>query len=239
MFCQETKPKSNMAGLKADLDSYLSGSKSTSSGKSASLSSLAQSFTFPTLKSPFSTYSSRTTDDTELLIDPTNEDGSNSSNRNSWLEDQLPSLSKKQRIFGFMTCLLLGIFCFSFSTVYIPVIVFKARKFALLFSMGSVFVMGSFSFLWGPMNHFKHMFKRDRLPFTAVYLGTLFLTLYFAMGMQNTILTTIAASFQVCALLWFVISYIPGGQTGLKFFTRICSSLCRKTVGGGSSSLPI
>jgi hypothetical protein len=118
-------------------------------------------------------------------------------------------------------------------------IVFKARKFALLFSLGSVFVMGSFSFLWGPMNHFKHMLKKDRLPFTAVYLGTLLLTLYFAMGLQSTILTTIAASCQVIALLWFVISYIPGGQTGLKFFTKICSSVCRRTVSGGSSSLPI
>jgi len=106
--------KSNMASLKADLDSYLSGSKSSSSGKATSLGSLAHSFTLPTLKSPFSTSSTRTTDDTELLIDPTNGDG-NKSSKTSWLEDQLPSLSKKQRIFGFMTCLILGIFCFSFS----------------------------------------------------------------------------------------------------------------------------
>ena len=227
-----------MASLKTDLDSYLSGNKSSGIATSASLSSLAQSFTLPTLKSPFSSNINRNSDDTELLIDSDN-GGSDQSKNISWIEKQLPSLSKKQRIIGFMTCLVLGIFCFSFSTVYIPVIVFKARKFALLFSLGSVFVMGSFSFLWGPMDHFKHMFKRDRLPFTAIYLGTLSLTLYFAMGVQSTILTTLAASCQVCALLWFVISYIPGGQTGLKFFTRICSSLCRKTVNGGSSSLPI
>ena len=228
-----------MAGLKADLDSYLSGNKSGSVGKSASLSSLAQSFTLPTLKSPFSTSNTRNKDDTELLIDPEHGDGGEKSHKSSWLEDQLPSLSKKQRIIGFMTCLILGIFCFSFSTVYIPMILFKARKFALLFSLGSVFVMGSFSFLWGPVNHLKHMLKKDRLPFTAVYVGTLSLTLYFAMGLQNTLLTTIAASCQVIALLWFVISYIPGGQTGLKFMTKMCSSLCRRTVGGGSSSLPI
>lgn len=226
-----------MANLKADLDSYLSESKSNSGG-SASLSSLAQTFTLPTLKSPFSTSRARNKDDTELLIDPGSGGSNNTSSSSSWLEKQLPSLSKKQRIFGFMTCLILGLFCFSFSTIYIPIIVVKARKFALLFSLGSVFVMGSFSFLWGPVNHIKHLFNRERLPFTTVYLGTLALTLYFAMGLQNTILTAIAAACQVCALLWFVISYIPGGQTGLKFFTRICSSLCRRTVGGGSS-LPI
>ena len=37
-----------MAGLKADLDSYLSGSKT-----STTLSSLSKSFSLPTLKSPF------------------------------------------------------------------------------------------------------------------------------------------------------------------------------------------
>jgi len=231
-----------MANLKADLDSYLSGNKSTIGG-SASLSSLAQSFSLPTLKSPFSSTfdKNRNTDDTELLIESENDGSTASTNGSSccnWLTDRLPSLTKKQRIVGFMTCLVLGLFCFSFSTVYIPMIVFKARKFALLFSMGSVFVMGSFSFLWGPVNHAKHLFNRERLPFTSVYIGSLALTLYFAMGLQSTVLTTIAAVCQVCALLWFVISYIPGGQTGLKFFTRICSSLCRKTVGGGSS-LPI
>ena len=228
-----------MAGLKADLDSYLSGNKSSNTGTTASLSSLAQSFTLPTLKSPFSTSNIRNKDDTELLIDPTNGNADEKSHKSTWIEDHLPSLSSKQRIIGFMTCLIMGIFCFSYSTVYIPLLLFKARKFALLFSLGSVFVMGSFSFLWGPVKHFKHMLNKERLPFTAVYTGTLTLTLYFAMGLQSTVLTVIAASCQVIALVWFVISYIPGGQTGLKFMTKMCSSLCRRTIGGGSSSLPI
>ena len=38
----------NMAGLKADLDSYLSGSKASNT-----LSNLSKSFSLPTLKSPF------------------------------------------------------------------------------------------------------------------------------------------------------------------------------------------
>ncbi|CAF1355753.1 unnamed protein product [Didymodactylos carnosus] len=53
----------------------------------------------------------------------------------------LPTLSKKQRILGFMGFLLMGIFCMGLATLYIPVIVFKARKFALLFSFGSLFFL--------------------------------------------------------------------------------------------------
>lgn len=56
------------------------------------------------------------------------------------------------------------------------------------------------------------------------------------MGLQSAILTPIAAILQVLALLWFVISYIPGGQTGLKFFTKLFSGFCRSSV---KSSLPV
>ena len=54
-----------------------------------------------------------------------------------WIDSALPSLSYKQRMIGFMTCLVLGLICFAWSTIYIPMLVFKARKFALLFSLGS------------------------------------------------------------------------------------------------------
>ena len=175
-----------MAGLKADLDTYLSGSKSTSS-----LSNLAKSFTLPTLKSPFgSKDSSRSGHDDEEALLSDSESGSN------WYSDAkkdcMPALSKKQRIFGFITSLGLGLFFFSFATLYVPVIVLKARKFALLFSLGSLFTLGSFSFLWGPCNHIKHLFGKERLPFTSVYLGTLFATLYFALGLQSYVLTSVA-----------------------------------------------
>ena len=228
-----------MANLKADLDSYLSASGTSSK---SSLSNLAQSFKLPTLKSPFSSTASNAsnfgTDDTEMLM----EEGQHNA---GWFgaaapppqnNDCFPSLSKKQRIIGFMLCLSMGILCFALASMYFPVLIMFARKFALLFSMGSVFTLGSFSLLWGPMNHLKHLFSKERLPFTTVYLLTLFGTLYFAMGLQSTILTVIAAVGQVIALLWFVISYIPGGQTGLRFFTKLCSSFCKTTV---NSSLPV
>ncbi len=223
-----------MANLKADLDEYLSGGSTTSRSGKLSLSGLASSFSLPTLKSPFSSKSGGGGDDQEFLL----EEGAQSPN--GWFADAqkdcLPSLTKKQRIVGFMICLFMGILCFSLASMYIPLLVVYARKFALLFSLGSLFTLGSFSLLWGPCNHLRHLFSRDRLPFTTVYLVTLLGTLYFAMGMQSTPLTVVAAVGQVVALIWFVVSYIPGGQTGLKFFSKLCSSFCRTTV---NRSLPI
>lgn len=39
----------------------------------------------------------------------------------------------------FIVCVGMGVLCFSLSLMYIPVLLFKARKFALLFTMGSSF----------------------------------------------------------------------------------------------------
>lgn len=62
---------------------------------------------------------------------------------NSWLQDNsqdcCPKLTRLQRILGFLLFMGLGILCMILSTIYIPVLVLKARKFALLYSMGSVF----------------------------------------------------------------------------------------------------
>ncbi|XP_064642731.1 uncharacterized protein LOC135497017 [Lineus longissimus] len=160
---------------------------------------------------------------------------------NGWFSDAqkdpcLPSLSKKQRIIGFVGCIGLGVFCFALASFYIPFIVLKARKFSLLYSLGSLFFISSFALLWGPMNHLKHLVSGDRLPFTTVYFGTMFGTLYFALWAKSTVFTIIFAVAQILSLVWYVISYIPGGQTGLKFFSKIFYVAASKTV---QKTLPV
>ncbi|KAI8795564.1 protein transport protein SFT2 [Biomphalaria glabrata] len=155
---------------------------------------------------------------------------------NSWFIDAqsdpfCPSLSKKQRIIGFIICLLMGTFCLSLASLYIPFLVLKARKFAMLYTLGSLFVLSSFALLWGPMNHFKHLFSVGRLPFTTTYFGAMLATLYFSLWVQSTVLTIVFAVAQIVALIWYLVSYIPGGQTGLKFFTSIFYAAASKTVG--------
>lgn len=160
---------------------------------------------------------------------------------NGWFSDAqkdplLPSLSKKQRVIGFIGCLLMGTFCFSLASLYIPLLLLKARKFALLYTLGSIFIIFSFSLLWGPCNHLKHLLSAERLPFTITYFGTMGATVYFALSVQSMPLTVIFAIAQVLALVWYVLSYIPGGQTGLKFFTKIFYAAASKTV---QKTLPV
>lgn len=90
----------------------------------------------------------------------------------------------------------------------------------------------SFLFLWGPLVYLKHMFSRERLALTVVYGGTLFATLYSALHMQSTPFTVLFAVGQIVTLLWTVVSSIPGGTTGLSFFSKMFTR-------GGGSALPI
>jgi len=148
----------------------------------------------------------------------------------------LPGLSKTQRVVGFLTCLLLGIFCFAMAGLTAPFLILKIRKFILLYTMGSLFTIGSFAVLWGPLNHLKHIFSYGRLPFTLAYFGSMMATLYSALVIKSTTITLVFATFQMVALAWYIFSYIPGGVTGMKFFTKLFASFCTKTV---SKTLPV
>jgi hypothetical protein len=49
------------------------------------------------------------------------------------------SQSRLQRIVGFVICMGMGTLCMTISVFYIPMLILKARKFALLYTLGSVF----------------------------------------------------------------------------------------------------
>ena len=210
-----------MANLSSDLNSYLS--RSTSNSSINSVTSKLSAFKLPTLntiKSFGGGGGSGQQEDEEpflgvqveylevmecepLFLNFQVDDGNSSSGggSESWFsrkaDEWLPSLTKKQRILGFMTSLILGMICFGLAVSLLPMLMINPRKFSLLFSLGSAFTLSSFSFLWGPYNHLVHLLSRERLPFTSIYLSSLILTLYFAMGLQSAILTPIAACAQV------------------------------------------
>uniref|UniRef100_A0A1I7RW70 Vesicle transport protein n=1 Tax=Bursaphelenchus xylophilus TaxID=6326 RepID=A0A1I7RW70_BURXY len=56
--------------------------------------------------------------------------------------------------------------------------------------------------------------------------------------LQNTLLTVVCATFQGLALVWYVLTYIPGGERGLRFITSICTGTMKRQA-SSSSMLPI
>ena len=111
-----------MGSLSQDLSSYLNKSNNGSTTSLSSLTSKLSSMSLPTLnsiKSPFGGGAAE--DDEEPFLGVSSDSGlaNNRKEERSWLarkmEENLPSLSKKQRIIGFMTSLILGNNAFDFS----------------------------------------------------------------------------------------------------------------------------
>ncbi|XP_045449363.1 protein transport protein sft2 [Melitaea cinxia] len=199
-----------MANLKSDLDEYLLQNESRRSYK---------------ISLPFSTPSffSRNNDET-----PTS-----TSSTGTWFENvqkEYFTLSRTQRFLGFGICLFLGTLCFILSFFYIPLLLLKARKFALLFTLGSFFFILSFSFLYGPWAHVKSLFSKERALTTTLYGLSLIATLYCALHLQSTPLTVICAVAQVLALMWMMLGSIPGGSSGMRFFGSMFKSSVSNTL---------
>ncbi|XP_021287359.1 vesicle transport protein SFT2B [Herrania umbratica] len=124
------------------------------------------------------------------------------------------SLSPTQRMYAFAACLLSGLVL-----MFLSLIVFvKPIKFALLFTFGNVLAVGSTAFLMGPEQQLRMMFDSVRLYATAIYIGFVVLALICALWIQSEILTLLAIICEICALIWYCLSYIP-------FARRIVSDL--------------
>ena len=113
-----------MANLKNDLDEYMLMNEERKS------TSYKLNLNMPKLPSVFGGNTSESSSNNSWL---------NSDDDNGWC----PKLNRLQRMIACIVCFGLGAFCLVVSTFYIPVLVFKARKFALLYSMASVlFIAG-------------------------------------------------------------------------------------------------
>ncbi|XP_064197716.1 vesicle transport protein SFT2C [Anguilla rostrata] len=144
----------------------------------------------------------------------------------------LPGMSRSQRLVAFGACILLSALCFGLSALYAPLLLLKARKFALLWSLGSVFALLGAAVLRGPSR-----FITTPTPGAAVYLCSLAGTLYAALSLHSTLLTALGAAVQVAAIVGYVVALLPGGSKGIRFVGGLAASAIKRTVSG--KTMPI
>ena len=151
-----------------------------------------------------------------------------------------PSLTVKQRIYGFLAC-----FCFGLLLSFISIggifgALMNPVKFAIVYSLGNLCSLGSTLFLLGPAAQIKRMFKKTRYIATSLFLLSLIATLVFAIGFYDKkkvwhklfLLTLMLLQF--CTLFWYTLSYIPFGRALCK---KICCKICcEDEEGEGQSS---
>ncbi|KZO91818.1 SFT2-domain-containing protein [Calocera viscosa TUFC12733] len=132
-------------------------------------------------------------------------------------EEAYFALSRWERLVGFGGCLLGAVVCFFVAFLTLPFLALRPQKFALSFSLGSALVMFGFMILIGPLNQIKHLFSKERIPFTLAYFSSLGLTIFFSVGYRSYIGSLVSAIVQIIALLSYVMAYFPGGITTLRF----------------------
>lgn len=145
----------------------------------------------------------------------------------SSMEAQMPKkilgMGYQQRFQVFCGTLFLSALFFAMAFfVGMPTLVGRPQKFALSFTLGSLTFMASFGILKGPTEHIKSIIAPDRLLFTSFYFGSMFLTLYLtftASGVSGYFWVLAASAAQIFALAYYLISFLPGGATGLKYVT--------------------
>ncbi|XWS11403.1 hypothetical protein CRYUN_Cryun38cG0080500 [Craigia yunnanensis] len=111
------------------------------------------------------------------------------------------------------------------------IMVLMPQKFAICFTFGCGFIIGSFFALRGPKNQFAHMSSKERLPFTLGFIGSMVGTIYVSMVLHSYILSVLFSVLQVLALAYYAISYFPGGSAGLKFLMSALTSSVTRCFG--------
>ncbi|XP_074555859.1 uncharacterized protein LOC141811712 isoform X2 [Curcuma longa] len=107
------------------------------------------------------------------------------------------SLSPLQRLYGFAASLVIG---FAFMLLSL-VVFYKPIKFALLFTFGNLFAVGSTAFLIGPVQQARMMLDPVRVYVTIIYVGSVVVALVCALWIHSKLLTVIAIVSEICALL--------------------------------------
>ncbi|XP_026169582.1 vesicle transport protein SFT2C [Mastacembelus armatus] len=146
----------------------------------------------------------------------------------------LPGMSRRQRLVAFGVCVSFSALCFGLSALYAPLLLLYARKFALLWSLGSLFAIAAAAVLRGPSRLAASL---PTSPGAAVYLCALGGTLYAALSLHSTVLTALGAALQVAVIVGYVVSLLPGGSAGIRFMGGMAASAIKRTVTG--KTMPI
>ncbi|KAM6304795.1 vesicle transport protein SFT2C [Aegotheles albertisi] len=135
----------------------------------------------------------------------------------------LPGLSRWQRLAGSGLCLLLAALCFGLAALYAPLLLLRARKFALLWSLGSLCALGAAALLRGPAR-----LLREPGGGSLLYVAALGGTLYAALVLRSTLLTALGAAAQLGAAAVALLSALPGGAAGLRRLAGFMGAALRR-----------
>jgi len=145
------------------------------------------------------------------------------------VSEYCPQMTYQQRVMGFAVCFTAG-YLMSFVSLKL---IFKLVEgnpapFVFMYTSGNLLSLLSSTFLSGPSRQFKNMFDDKRKTTSIIYLSTLgtsivvcFIPLPALPKMGVLVLLLLV---QMCASLWYTLSYVPYGRaTARRMFRSVMS----------------
>lgn len=111
----------------------------------------------------------------------------------------------------------IGLLILIFSFLFLPMVILFPQKFVSLFSIGSIVLLSSFIFIYGTTKYLVMLFEGKRWIYTSIYLTSIIVGFYYSFYNSNYLFCLISAIVQVVMLIIFVLSFIPGGESGISF----------------------
>ena len=155
-------------------------------------------------------------------------------------DSMCPTLTVKQRIYGFVICFSLGCIISWLSVAGVLGAFKNPKKYALLFSFANLLSLGATFFLVGPQSQWKKMMKKTRMLISIVLLASLIATIIFGGFLYDKdkkwhkLLIIVLMIIQEVSLFWYSLSFIPFGRTIFKkIFCKVC---CPSDEGDGGDS---
>ena len=160
------------------------------------------------------------------------------------LEDECcemcPKLTYSQRVIGYMLCLGVA-FCLSIGswTRLIALVHGQPTGFVLFYTLSNIIGICGSMFLSTPAGQCRKMWDKERWPASTIYLLSIFFTLFvcFYAGIPDNArvgIIVLMLFIQWCAMIYFVISFIPFAKD---YCCLVCTEGpkdCIKSCCGGS-----
>jgi hypothetical protein len=140
------------------------------------------------------------------------------------IEDVEEQLSRWDRLILFAISMACSLSCYIVSFMLLPVLTLKPRKFALLWSLGSLLFLFSFGILQGFTRYFKHLFSVERIWFTGSFALSILFSIIASMVLKSTLLAIISCVIQFISMIWYTVSYFPMGRQGLRLASTVAVS---------------
>lgn len=149
------------------------------------------------------------------------------------------SANTGRRLKFFFLFLAIAIVCLVSAFMFLPVVLLFPQKFGLMFSLGSICVHVSLSYLRsGPLEYLWGLISsKDTFLLSFIYFGSLYGTVWAAVVWGSYLWVLGFTSLQAGSIVWFFFSLFPGGTEGLKTVMNYGLGLCWPF--GGKSSLPL